>query len=33
MIENMMLLKPIIFISIPKKWIQLYEYVTAQVDI
>jgi len=33
MIENMRLVKPTIFISIPKKWIQLYEYITARVDI
>lgn len=33
MIENMQLVKPSIFISIPKKWIQLYEYITARVDV
>ncbi len=33
MIDNMQLVKPSIFISIPKKWIQLYEYITARVDI
>lgn len=33
MISNMQLVKPSIFISIPKKWIQLYEYITARVDI
>lgn len=33
MISNMQSVKPSIFISIPKKWIQLYEYVTARVDI
>lgn len=33
MISNMRLVKPSIFISIPKKWIQLYEYITARVDI
>jgi len=33
MIDNMQLIKPTIFISIPKKWIQLYEYITARVDI
>lgn len=32
MIENMRLVKPSIFISIPKKWIQLYEYITARID-
>ncbi|MCK7522588.1 MAG: hypothetical protein MZV64_35345 [Ignavibacteriales bacterium] len=33
MIDNMRLVKPSIFISIPKKWIQLYEYITARIDI
>jgi long-chain acyl-CoA synthetase len=33
MIENMRLVKPTIFISIPKKWTQLYEYITTRVDI
>ncbi len=33
MIDNMQLVKPTIFISIPKKWIQLYEYITTRVDI
>ena len=33
MIENMRLVKPSIFISIPKKWIQLYEYITARIDV
>lgn len=33
MIENMRLVKPSIFISIPKKWIQLYEYITSRVDV
>ncbi len=33
MIDNMQLVNPTIFISIPKKWIQLYEYITARVDI
>ena len=33
MIENMQLVKPTIFISIPKKWIQLYEYIITRVDI
>jgi len=33
MIDNMQLVKPSIFISIPKKWIQLYEYITTRVDI
>ena len=33
MISNMQLVKPTVFISIPKKWMQLYEYVTSKVDI
>ncbi len=33
MIKDMRLVKPTIFISIPKKWIQLYEYITARTDI
>ena len=33
MIENMRVVKPSIFISIPKKWIQLYEYITARIDV
>ncbi len=33
MIDNMRLVKPTIFISIPKKWIQLYEYITSRVDV
>lgn len=33
MIDNMRFVKPSIFISIPKKWIQLYEFVTARVDV
>jgi long-chain acyl-CoA synthetase len=33
MIENMRFVKPSIFISIPKKWIQLYEYITARTDV
>jgi len=33
MIENMRLIKPTIFISIPKKWIQLYEYITTRIDV
>jgi long-subunit acyl-CoA synthetase (AMP-forming)/GNAT superfamily N-acetyltransferase len=33
MISNMQLVKPTVFISIPKKWIQLYDYVTSKVDI
>lgn len=33
MIDNMRFVKPSIFISIPKKWIQLYEYITARIDV
>ncbi|MBK9098799.1 MAG: GNAT family N-acetyltransferase [bacterium] len=33
MINNMQLVKPTVFISIPKKWMQLYEYITSKVDI
>ncbi len=33
MIENMNLVKPTIFISIPKKWMQLYEAVQSIVNI
>ncbi len=33
MISNMQTVKPSIFISIPKKWVQLYEYVSSNVDI
>ena len=33
MITNMQLVKPSVFISIPKKWMQLYDYITSKVDI
>jgi long-subunit acyl-CoA synthetase (AMP-forming)/predicted GNAT family acetyltransferase len=33
MIENMQLVKPTIFISIPKKWIQIYEFITTRIDV
>lgn len=33
MISNMQEVRPSIFISIPKKWVQLYEYVAGNVDI
>jgi len=33
MIFNMRLVKPTIFISIPKKWLQLYEHIASKVDI
>ncbi|MBZ0180003.1 MAG: GNAT family N-acetyltransferase [Melioribacteraceae bacterium] len=33
MIQNMQMIKPTIFISIPKKWIQLYESIAARVDL
>lgn len=33
MLSNMQLVRPSVFISIPKKWIQLYDYITNKVDI
>ena len=33
MLDNMKRFKPTVFISIPKKWYQLYEYITQRVDI
>ncbi len=33
MLENMQMVRPTIFISIPKKWIQLYEYIGSKVNI
>lgn len=33
MVANMQQVKPSIFISIPKKWMQLYEIITSEVDI
>lgn len=33
MLLNMQLVKPTIFISIPKKWIELYEHICEKVDI
>ncbi|MBI1931448.1 MAG: AMP-binding protein [Ignavibacteriales bacterium] len=33
MIANMNLIHPSVFISIPKKWIQLYEFIASKVDI
>ena len=33
MIANMQMVQPTIFISIPKKWLQLYEHITSSVDI
>lgn len=33
MIKNMKMVNPSIFISIPKKWIQLYEKVCGEIDI
>jgi len=33
MISNMQLVKPTVFISIPKKWMQLYEYITSKADV
>lgn len=33
MIENMQRVKPSVFISIPKKWYQLYEFIDAETNI
>ncbi|MBK8945725.1 MAG: GNAT family N-acetyltransferase [Ignavibacteriae bacterium] len=33
MIANMNLVHPSVFISIPKKWIQLYEFISSKVDV
>lgn len=33
MIENMQRIKPTVFISIPKKWMQLYEHISEKVNI
>ncbi len=33
MLDNMERLKPTVFISIPKKWYQLYEYISQKTDI
>ncbi len=33
MISNMQMVKPSIFISIPKKWIQLYDNISAKVNV
>ena len=33
MIANMKLTEPTIFISIPKKWLQLYEHISSKTDI
>ncbi len=33
MISNMQLVKPNVFISIPKKWMQIYDYVTSKIDV
>ncbi len=33
MLSNMQQVKPSVFISIPKKWIQLYDHVSSKVDI
>lgn len=33
MINNMKMVQPTIFISIPKKWTQLYEHISSKVDI
>lgn len=33
MLDNMRRFKPTVFISIPKKWYQLYEHITQKVDV
>ncbi len=33
LVGNMKLVKPTVFISIPKKWMQLYEYIAERVDV
>ncbi len=33
MLLNMSMVKPTVFISIPKKWIQLHEHVSSKIDI
>ncbi|WP_457565643.1 GNAT family N-acetyltransferase [Caldithrix abyssi] len=33
LVRNMQLVRPTIFISIPKKWMQLYEYIARRVDV
>lgn len=33
MLDNMQRVKPTVFISIPKKWYQLYEHITGQVNL
>lgn len=33
MIKDMKLAQPTVFVSIPKKWIQLYEYITSRISI
>ncbi len=33
MISNMQRIKPTVFISIPKKWLQLFEFITAKLNI
>jgi len=33
MLDNMQRVQPTIFISIPKKWYQLYDFVTSRVDL
>lgn len=33
MLNNLQLVRPTIFISIPKKWIQLYEWISAHINI
>jgi len=33
LVRNMQLVKPTVFISIPQKWLQLYEYIGQRVDV
>ncbi len=33
MLNNMKMIKPTVFISIPKKWIQLYEWISSHVNV
>lgn len=33
MLDNMQRVQPTVFISIPKKWIELYEYIGKEIDI
>ena len=33
MLENMQLVKPTVFISIPKKWLELHQFISSKVDL